>query len=81
MSAEAIVRRARADGVTLFLAEDGAVKARGDGAAVNRWLAPIRESRGEIVTLLKAGTTQTTTRQPTACWPASTILSCQRQLS
>jgi hypothetical protein len=51
-----IIREAQADGVRLAPSPTGAIKATEDSAAVNRWLAVIREreaaERGEIVASL-----------------------------
>ncbi len=55
MTPAAIIQEARADGVTLSLSPAGTIKATGDGAAVNRWLAVIRENKAEIVDALKVG--------------------------
>ena len=53
MTPTAIIREARADGVSLALSPAGTIKATGDGAAVNRWLAAIREHKAEIIAALK----------------------------
>jgi len=53
MTPASIIQKAQADGVKLALSPYGTIKARGDGAAVNRWLAVIRESKAEIVEALK----------------------------
>lgn len=52
MTPAEIIREAAADGVTLSLSATGAVKATGDGAAVNRWLVSIREHKAAIVDVL-----------------------------
>lgn len=54
MMPETLIREALADGVMLALSPSGAIKARGDGVAVNRWLAVVREHKAEIIALLKA---------------------------
>jgi hypothetical protein len=53
MTPAAIIREAQADGVGLALSPVGTIKATGDGAAVNRWLAAIREHKAEIIDALK----------------------------
>jgi hypothetical protein len=55
MTPETIIREARKDGVTLALSEAHNIKATGDGTAVGRWLAVIREHKMEIVDSLKVG--------------------------
>lgn len=64
MTPAAIIREAQADGVRLALSASGTIKATGDGAAVNRWLAVIREHKAEIIDVLKvsAGDTATASR-------------------
>ena len=62
MTAVTIIREARADGVRLALSPTGSIKATGDGAAVNRWLAVIRESKAEIIEALAVGDTATASR-------------------
>lgn len=49
MTPETIIRKAKADGVRLALSPTGTIKATGDGVAVNRWLAVIRERKAEII--------------------------------
>ena len=61
MSPATIIREAQADGVSLTLSPAGTIKANGDSAAVNRWLALIREHKAEIVEALKVGTGDTAT--------------------
>ena len=55
MTPAAIIREAQSEGVKLTLSHAGTIKAIGDGAAVNRWLAVIRENKAEIVEALKIG--------------------------
>lgn len=52
MTPGAIIREAEADGVRLALSSAGAIKAIGNSAAVNRWLALIRERKPEVVEVL-----------------------------
>lgn len=59
MTPVAIIREAQADGVRLALSATGTIKATGDAAAVNRWLAAIREHKAEIVEALKASPADT----------------------
>jgi hypothetical protein len=47
MTPETIIREAQSEGVRLALSPTGTIKANGDSAAVNRWLAVIREHRTE----------------------------------
>ncbi|SDG72222.1 hypothetical protein [Propionivibrio dicarboxylicus] len=54
MTPATIIREAQADGVRLTLSPTGTIKATGDGAAVNRWLAAIRESKTDIIEALQA---------------------------
>ena len=87
MTPTIIIRAARADGVTLALSLTDNIKATGDGAAVNRWLAVIREHKAEIVEVLRVGAGDPATasrrwlihyldRDPVevACCPAATHL-------
>jgi hypothetical protein len=55
MTPATIIREAQAEGVSLTLSSAGTIKATGDGAAVNRWLAAIREHKVEIMEALKVG--------------------------
>ena len=55
MTPAAIIREAQSEGVKLTLSHAGTIKAIGDGTAVNRWLAVIRENKAEIVEALKIG--------------------------
>lgn len=59
MTPAAIIREAKADGVTLALSSAGTIKAAGDGAAVNRWLPVIRRHKPEIIEALKADAANT----------------------
>jgi len=52
MNASAIVQAARADGVRLTLCPSGALKAIGDGEAVNRWLPSLRANKAELLAAL-----------------------------
>jgi hypothetical protein len=61
MTPATIIREARADGVNLALSPSGTIKATGDGTAVRRWLAVIRERRVEIIDALKVGAGDTAT--------------------
>lgn len=61
MTHATIIERVEADGVRLTLSPDGTIKATGDGAAVNRWLAVIRQHKAEIVEALKVGAGDTAT--------------------
>lgn len=61
MTPATIIREAQADGVRLALSPTGTIKATGDGAAVNRWLAVIREHKAEIIDALKVSPGDTAT--------------------
>lgn len=56
-----IIREAQTDGVRLALSPSGTIKATGNGAAVNRWLAVIRKHKAEIIEALKVGAGDTAT--------------------
>jgi hypothetical protein len=53
MTPATIIREAQSEGVKLALSPAGNIKAVGDGAAVNRWVAVIREHKAEIIDVLK----------------------------
>jgi hypothetical protein len=59
MTPTAIIREAQADGVSLTLSPAGTIKAIGDGTAVNRWLAVIRDRKTEIIDVLTGITNDT----------------------
>lgn len=61
MTPATIIREAQSEGVRLALSPTGTIKATGDGAAVNRWLAVIREHKAEIIDVLKVGAGDTAT--------------------
>ena len=61
MTPATIIREAQAEGVRLTLSPAGTIKAIGDGAAVNRWLAAIREHKAEIIDVLKVSPGDTAT--------------------
>ena len=61
MTPATIIREAQSDGVNLTFSPAGTIKATGDGAAVNRWLAVIREHKAEIIDVLKVGAGDTAT--------------------
>lgn len=63
MNPAAIIRDAQADGVCLVLGKPGTIKATGDGEAVNRWLAVVREHKAGIIEALTAAA-------PPETWPA-----------
>jgi hypothetical protein len=50
----AIIRGAQSEGVRLAVSPAGTIKATGDGAAVSRWVAVIREHKAQIIDALKA---------------------------
>lgn len=62
MSPAEIIREAQADGVCLALGSLGTIKATGDGPAVNRWLAVIRENKVGIVEAMTVGEVESTQR-------------------
>jgi hypothetical protein len=59
MTPATIIREAQTDGVRLALSPAGTIRATGDGAAVNRWLAVIRERKAEIIDALKVSPSDT----------------------
>lgn len=61
MTPATIIRKAQSDGVRLALSPAGTIKATGDDAVVNRWLALIREHKAGIIDALKVGVGDTTT--------------------
>jgi hypothetical protein len=61
MTPATIIREAQSDGVTIALSPAETLKARGNVAAVNRWLDVIREHKAEIIDLLKVGAGDTAT--------------------
>jgi hypothetical protein len=52
MTPEAILQRARADGVTLALAEPETINVGGKRGVVERWLPSVRAHKAELVRLL-----------------------------
>ena len=52
MTPSAIVQKAIADGVKLWLSPAGTIKVAGNGPAVERWLPVIRERKPEIMAAL-----------------------------
>lgn len=65
MTPQAIIKNAAAEGVRLTLSASGNIKAAGDGAALSRWAAVIREHKAAIVGLLAAANDPVTL--PTTC--------------
>lgn len=61
MTPAAIIWGAQADGVMLALSSAGTIKATGDQAAVNRWLAVFRKHKAAIVDALKVSPDGTAT--------------------
>ena len=64
MTPATIIRAVQADGVILTLSPAGTIKAAGDGTAVNRWLAAIRDHKAEIIDVLKVGACDMATAEP-----------------
>jgi hypothetical protein len=62
MTPATIIREAQSEGVKLALSPTGTIKATGDGAAVNRWLAVLREHKAEIIDVLSEGGPATASR-------------------
>jgi hypothetical protein len=54
MTPATIIRKARADSVSLSLSPSGTIKATGDSVRVNRWLTVIREQKAAIIDALQA---------------------------
>lgn len=69
MTPAAIIREAQREGVNLTLSPVGTIKATGNGAAVNRWLAAIRQRKAEIIDALKTGTGDTANALQVGCSP------------
>lgn len=69
MTPTTIIREAQAEGVSLTISPVGNIKATGDGAAVNRWLAVIRARKAEIIDVLKTGAGDTANPLEVACNP------------
>ena len=65
MSPASIICQAQADGVRLALTAAGSIKASGDGAAIERWLAVLRSSKAELVELLRRQAEPAPPAQPT----------------
>ncbi|WP_434782372.1 hypothetical protein [Ferrovum myxofaciens] len=61
MTPATIIREAQSEGVRLAITPTGRIKVTGDGAAVNRWLAVIREFKPKIIEALKGCAGETTT--------------------
>lgn len=59
MNAAAIIRQARAEGVTLALSPAGTIKAAGNREAVTRWLPIFREYKPGIVEALRTAANDT----------------------
>ena len=53
MSPASIICQAQADGVRLALTAAGSIKASGDGAAIERWLAVLSVNKAALVALLR----------------------------
>jgi|GEM_PF-6774575 len=66
MTPATIIQKAQADGVRLAMSPAGTIKATGNGAAVNRWLAVIREHKAEIIGMLKVSANDTASTPVTA---------------
>lgn len=64
MTPQTIIKNAATEGVRLTLSATGNIKAAGDGAAVSRWAAVIRECKTEIIHLLAAANDPVTLPQP-----------------
>lgn len=62
MTPATILRESASAGLLLSLSPNGAIKATGDRATVNRWLPIIRQHKAGIVGLLSAGNSVTAAR-------------------
>ncbi len=60
MTPAAIIREAYSEGVRLTLSPAGTIKVAGEGMAVNRWIAVIRQRKAEIIDELKAASGEKT---------------------
>jgi len=67
MTAAAIIKQARAEGVELRLSTSGKVKASGDQDAVSRWIPIIREHKPEILRALQAANDELRRIVPIVC--------------
>ena len=54
MTPAAIVDQARADGVELMLTTQGTIRARGQQAAVERWVPVLREHKPDLLAFMRA---------------------------
>jgi len=54
MTPELIIERLAADGIRLFLADSGSLKAAGQQEAVSRWLPIIKEHKPGLLAALRA---------------------------
>ena len=55
MNPAAIIERAAGDGVLLALSPSGDIFAKGAQSAIDRWLPALRQSKAEIILLLRPG--------------------------
>ena len=53
MTPASILREAAADGVNLVLSPSGTIMAKGDQAAVSRWIPVIRQHKPQIIEVLR----------------------------
>lgn len=60
MNPALIIREAGLDGVALSLSATGAIKATGEGSAVNRWLPVLRAFKSEILAALQVAANEVT---------------------
>lgn len=65
MNAETIIKRARADGVSIGMSHTGALKAKGDREAVARWLDTLRQHKDTLLRALQESSPAPTIR---TCW-------------
>jgi len=59
MTAAELLPAMRAEGLTLFVTEQGSLRYRGDQTTVARWLPEIRAHKGELVALLTSAANDT----------------------
>jgi hypothetical protein len=77
MTPATLIRESHADGVSLSVTPTGTIKVTGNGAAVNRWLAAIREQKAGIIDALKVGAGGAAEEPPkTAPWRVTRCGDC-----
>lgn len=70
MTPAAIIQGAATDGVRLALSNNGTIRATGNDAAVNRWLATIRKQKTAIIDELKTASITAEEQKAIQAWLA-----------